>query len=258
MNPIAAMGLTVGYPQKKGSARILLEATDLQFRKGKLVALMGANGAGKSSLLRVLAGIQEPLQGKVRWNDRALSDIPLAERPKWVAALFRSFARTNGLSLWNLVALGRHPYTGFFGKLTSADRAAVDAAIDQVGMQSFAHASIHTLSDGEFQKAMVAKMLAQDASVMLLDEPTTHLDLPSAIELLQLLSQLTAGQGKTVVFSTHNVALALQLADDVLLLGEGGKAVMAPPDDIANHELMCGFLRSSHVRIENGNLRYTF
>jgi len=220
--------------------------------------LMGANGAGKSTLLRVLAGVQQPLAGEVRWSGKPLSSIALGERPRYVSALFRSFSRTNGFTVRDLVTLGRHPYSGFFGKLTGADYMAVEEAISQVGMDRFAGAHVHTLSDGEYQKAMVAKMLAQDAPVMLLDEPTTHLDLPSAIELLQLLSGLTSTKGKAVLFSTHNVALALQLADKVLLLGGDAQSVMASPHDIASHELMCGFLRSAHVRIEDGNLRYTF
>ena len=122
----------------------------------------------------------------------------------------------------------------------------------------FAERQVTTLSDGEFQKTMIAKMLAQDAPVMLLDEPATHLDLPASIELLQLLKKLTSREGKTVIFSTHNIALAFRLVEKILLLDGKGSFAAGTPEELSHHALMCGFLRTDRVRVENGNLIYNF
>lgn len=258
MNAIEIRDLTVGYPRKKGDPDVLLRGLDLTVAKGEIIAVIGANGAGKSSLLRILAGLQEPLAGRVEWFGKSLPTIPVGDRPRYTAALFRGFARADGITVRDLAELGRHPYTGMFGRLKAEDHAAVERAMQTAGISDFAGRQVTTLSDGEFQKAMIAKMLAQDAPVMLLDEPATHLDLPASIELLQLLKKLASKQGKTVVFSTHNIALAFRLVKKILLLDGKGACAAGTPEELSQHELMCGFLRTDRVRVEKGNLIYNF
>jgi len=258
MNAIEIRDLSVGYPRKKGDPDVLLKGLHLSVAKGEIIAVIGANGAGKSSLLRILAGLQEPLSGGVEWFGKSLPAIPVRERPRHVAALFRGFARADGITVRDLAELGRHPYTGMFGRLNSYDHNAVERAMQTAGISDFAGRQVTTLSDGEFQKAMIAKMLAQDAPVMLLDEPATHLDLPASIELLQLLKTLASEEGKTVIFSTHNIALAFRLVEKILLLDGKGAYAFGSPEELSQHELMCGFLRTDRVRVENGNLIYNF
>jgi len=258
MNAIEIRDLSVGYSRKNADSNVLLSGLNLSVAQGEMIAVIGANGAGKSSLLRILAGLQEPFSGGVEWFGTSVPGIPVSERPRRTASLFRGFARAEGITVRDLVELGRHPYTGMFGRLKEEDRAAVERAMYTTGILDFAERQVTTLSDGEFQKTMIAKMLAQDAPVMLLDEPATHLDLPASIELLQLLKKLTSREGKTVIFSTHNIALAFRLVEKILLLDGKGSFAAGTPEELSHHALMCGFLRTDRVRVENGNLIYNF
>ena len=167
--------------------RVVIEQLDFAVNSGECVAVIGANGAGKSSLLRVISGLQEPNEGNVKWNGVSLSDIPLRERPKHLSNMFSQYQRMGGISVRNMVSFGRQPYTGVFGKLKLEDWEFVDSALRHVGMESFYSNSIEDLSDGEFRKVMLAKMWAQDAPIMVLDEPTSHLDMPSSIEFIRLM-----------------------------------------------------------------------
>lgn len=258
MKVLEVRGLKTGYRLEGGAENILLEDFNLTAEEGELIALIGANGAGKSTLLRVLAGLQEPRSGAAEWFGKSLPEIPVNQRPRYAASLFRNFAKADGMSVYDLVALGRHPYTGMFGRLRDEDREAVEHAMTLTGISDFRDRQAATLSDGEFQKAMLAKLLAQDAPLMILDEPATHLDLPAAVDLLRLLNRLSADHGKTVIFSTHNIAPVFKLVRKIILLDGRGNYAAGTPEQLSEHHLMCSFLRTDKVRVENGNLIYNF
>lgn len=245
---IEAHKISVGY-----GSRILVEELDLTLPKGSVTAFIGSNGSGKSSLMRVLNGLQEPLSGKVSWNERDISDFDRKEKAKVAASLYSNFSRVEGFTVAELVALGRSNFTGFFGKLSAQDHRKIDEAIETVGIGSLKEKELTTLSDGEFRKAMLAKLLAQDTDILFLDEPTTHLDLPAALDFVQVLKRL-ALRGKTIVMSTHHLALAFKMADHILLFDGDGKAAFGNADEMMNHELLCGFLKTDKIRVENGNL----
>ncbi len=256
MSVLEVTQLSIGYQGKGAVHRTLVQSLDLGLKKGQLLALIGANGAGKSTLLRVLSGLQKPLAGHITVQGRPLPQIPMEERPRQLAALFRNYARPDGLTARELVALGRQPHTGFWGRLDSRDHSAIDEALHTVGISHLGQNQINNLSDGEFQKAMVAKMLAQDAPIMLLDEPTTHLDLPSAIDLLKLLRKLATVHGKTILFSTHHLDLAFKMVPNILLIAGDGPWALGSPQVLSQHHLMCGFLRTRHIRLVDGNLSF--
>lgn len=247
---IEAHKISVGY-----GSRILVDELDLTLPKGSVTAFIGSNGSGKSSLMRVLNGLQAPLSGKVSWNERDISDFDRKEKAKVAASLYSNFSRVEGFSVSELVALGRSNFTGFFGKLSTEDYEKIDESIEIVGIESLKEKELTTLSDGEFRKAMLAKLLAQDTDILFLDEPTTHLDLPAALDFVQVLKNL-AHKGKTIVMSTHHLALAFKMADHILLFDGEGKTAFGNADQMMNHELLCGFLKTDKVRVENGNLLF--
>lgn len=245
---IEAQKISVGY-----DSRILVNDLDLLLPKSSITAIIGSNGSGKSSLMRVLNGLQNPLAGTVKWNGKPIAEYGKRERALLVASLYSNFSRVEGFTVTELVALGRSNFTGFFGRLSPDDYAKVDEAIATVGITTLKEKELTTLSDGEFRKAMLAKLLAQHTDILFLDEPTTHLDLPAALEFVHVLQNLAKG-GKTIVMSTHHLALAFKMADRILLLDGHGKAAYGSASEMMNHELLCGFLKTDKIKIVDGNL----
>ncbi len=206
--------LTLGYPGRGDVFRDL----SAELRPGELVALLGANGSGKSTLLKALAGNLRPAAGSVTVNGRALQSLNAIERARLVSIVTTDKAAAGGLTVEELAAMGRYPHTGRLGRHSAADRRAVAEALRAVGLESFAGRLSANLSDGERQKAMIARALAQDTPVMLLDEPTAFLDAASRIETLSLLRDLAASRSKAIILSTHDIAPALRLASRLWLV----------------------------------------
>ncbi|HKL03787.1 MAG TPA: ABC transporter ATP-binding protein [Cryomorphaceae bacterium] len=252
---IEAKNIDVSYGAKRGKRKVIKNFST-KLNTGETLVVIGSNGAGKSTLLRTLAGVQDFQSGELLWNDTPIGDIKKDQRPHIVSAMFSNYLRVDGFTVLDLVALGRQPYTGVFGKLKPADWDICKKALVDVGMENFENRQIFSLSDGEYKKVLLAKMLAQDTPVLIFDEPTTHLDLPSSIEFMKLIKKLASQAGKIAVFSTHNLHVAFQLFNTVLLLGEDGQYVQGAVDEIANHELTCSFLRTTDVKFEKGKLIY--
>jgi iron complex transport system ATP-binding protein len=221
-------GLSVGY-----SRRVLLAGLDAVFDAGTLTALVGRNGSGKSTLLRVMAGLAKPFAGEVLAGGRNAAGGLLSTPQTIVSLSPRQLARTVGFvsterirvtnpKVWDLVALGRTPYTDWIGNLSEQDRAAVDEALALVGMEALAGKSVETLSDGEAQRVMIARVVAQDTPVILLDEPTAFLDYVARREVCELLARLAHERGKTIVFSSHELSLVDEFADRRLTISENG------------------------------------
>ncbi len=226
---LAAEQLTIGY--RRGQ-HIRPVATQLQFQTspGQIIALLGPNGCGKSTLLRTLAGMQSPLAGRVLINGHPLASLTPSQRATQLAVVLTE-APDDNLTVYDLVATGRYPYTGWFGRVSEQDEHAVSNALRQTNTQDFAHRPIGTLSDGERQKVMIARAVAQDTPLLILDEPTAHLDVPNRVAVLQLLLRLAHEHQKTVLLSTHALDLALLMADRLWLLQEG-KLQSGVPEDM--------------------------
>lgn len=208
--------LTVGYDEKA-----VLTDISQTLAAGQMVSLLGANGAGKSTLLRTLAGFQPPLAGKVLIDGRNLHSLSPAERSKAVSVVLTERVEVPYMKVEDLVGMGRSPYTGFFGRLDKEDRAIVAEAIGMVGIAHLAQRTVDTLSDGERQKALLAKALAQQTPIILLDEPTAFLDFHAKVSTLRLLLRLAHETNKTIFLSLHDVEMAIQLSDALWIVQDG-------------------------------------
>ncbi len=216
--------VATGYGRKAVAEHITAE-----IRSGELTCLIGPNGAGKSTLLRTLAGFLPALSGRVMLGDKELADYSSKELARLVSIVLTANSDIPNLSAGDVVALGRSPYTGFWGTLGDDDRKIVDEALCLTATEHLRHRMINTLSDGERQKVMIAKALAQQTPVILLDEPTAFLDFPSKISMMRLLRNLAHDLGKTVFLSTHDLTIALQLADTIWLSDDSGNIVSDTP-----------------------------
>ncbi len=224
--------LQTGY--RSGGKKIITTKGPLalEVRAGQLICLLGPNGAGKSTLLRTLAGLHAPLEGAVRSNGVDVRQLTPTQRARTVSLVLTERIGTHQLTVYSLVALGRYPYSGWMGGLVETDRAAIEWAIEAAGIQALRDRKLSTLSDGENQKVMLARALAQDTPVLMLDEPTAHLDLPSRIRLMRLLHQLADQTKKAILLSTHDLELALQVADEVWLLQNTETMHRGAPEDL--------------------------
>ena len=210
---------TIGYRNGRSVVPVVT-AINATLCAGEVVALIGMNGAGKSTLLRTLSAFQRPLSGNVEFAKGEVSSLSTAELAKSVSVVLteNSFAT---LTVSELVSLGRTPYTGFLGLLTNEDKAVVTAAMERIGVTHLADRVVTTLSDGERQKCLIAKAIAQETPLMLLDEPTAFLDFRSKVQLFRTLRALAADDGKAVVVSTHDIEMALRFATKLWLICDG-------------------------------------
>ena len=212
--------LSIGYATKKEKI-VIAENLNLNLAQGKLIALIGGNGIGKSTLLRTLCGIQQPLSGEVFLNEKALNSYsPLALAQQLSLVLTEKLPPSN-LTVYELVALGRQPYTNWLGKLSENDINQINRAIELTQITSLTEKKHFEISDGQLQKVLVARALAQDTPLIILDEPTTHLDLLHKVSLFKLLKKLSQETNKCILFSTHDIDLAIQLADEMIVMTEG-------------------------------------
>ena len=208
---ISTNNLTIGYDQK-------VVQRDLSFSlcQGEMVCMLGPNGCGKSTLLRTLAGLQPAIGGtfeiqNTKSNIQNSTALVLTER-----------LSLENTTIHDVVAMGRYPYTSFLGGLSAEDEQVVSQALANVGLEGTEDSFFNAHSDGEKQRALIAKAIAQETPIILLDEPTAHLDLPNRIKILQLLRRLAHEQGKTILISTHELDLAIQLSDRILLMSKQG------------------------------------
>lgn len=226
---LSAENLSVGYRNGR-TLTVVASGISLSLRRGELVALLGANGTGKSTLLRTLSGVQPPLSGSVLIDGQSLAAISQRRRSRLISIVYTDRTLAGALTVTELVSLGRQPYTGFFGRLDRDDLQIVEQALEAVGIAHKAADYVATLSDGERQKAMIARALAQEAPIIILDEPTTFLDVASRLDTMTLLSQLASRHDKAIVLSTHDISAALTYASRLWLLDRSGVITEGPTD----------------------------
>lgn len=210
---ITLSNLTLAYQQK-----CLLRSANITFVGGTLTALIGRNGAGKSTLLRALAAIDTPKEGAVLLAEQNIHNLSAEHRAKLISFVSTQRVRIANMLCQDVVAIGRAPYTNWLGSMQDEDSQIVSSALKAVGMEEFALRAIDTLSDGECQRIMIARALAQQTPVIVLDEPTAFLDIPTRFEICRLLADLAHNSGKTIIFSTHDIDAAMPVCDAFAIL----------------------------------------
>jgi len=209
--------LSIGYKTKKAET-VVVSNINISLQKGQLIGLVGANGIGKSTLLRTLTQVQPKLSGLIYLNEKTLETYSNIDLAKTMSLVLTESVASKNLTVFELIALGRQPYTNWVGKLSEDDIEIVNRAILQTNIDELKHKKCFELSDGQLQKVMIARALAQDTDLIILDEPTTHLDMYHKAYILKLLQKLTKETGKTILFSSHEIDLAIQLCDSMIVM----------------------------------------
>lgn len=237
--------VSIGY-KSRGAEHLVARSINVALHAGEVVALIGCNGAGKSTLLRALGGYEKPLKGTILYNGTTTGNATPAQLARLIAVVLTDNAVAGALTVRELVSLGRTPYTNFTGHLRQSDRAVVDWAINAVGVGPLAHRAVGTLSDGERQKCMIAKALAQETPVVMLDEPTAFLDFGSKVALFRLLQRLAREMNKAVIVSTHDIELALRLAHRLWLI-DGGTLHCGTADELSATGVLGAFIAGDGI-----------
>lgn len=249
--------LAVGYRNGK-TAVTLLQGLNLSLEKGKLVALLGQNGAGKSTLLRALTCDERPISGTIKVNGRNLADMSQKDRSRLIGLVSTERIQAGALTVTELVGLGRQPHTGFLGRLDDEDHEIVRQSMEDAGIIGKANEYMASLSDGERQKAMIARALAQQTPIIILDEPTAFLDVASRIETMRLLQTLAHDRGKAVLLSSHDISQSLMLADELWLITTDRQVITGSTDELVASGAMDRLFDNHSIHFNNQILDYSF
>ncbi|MDR1021704.1 MAG: ABC transporter ATP-binding protein [Prevotellaceae bacterium] len=252
---IEARNLRIGYTAK-GEQREIFPAFSAVAGEAELVALLGRNGRGKSTLLRTIIGIQPPLDGAVHILEKDIRAYPLRTLATLVSYVSTDNVKVGNLKVFDLVSLGRYPYTGWFGALSADDKKVVMQSLAMVGMEAYAWQNTGCLSDGERQRVVIARALAQDTPIIVLDEPTAFLDLPNRYEIVLLLKQLAQEQRRAILFSTHDLSIALKIADRVWVMCDG-EFHQGAPQKLMHENVFDKLLQNTRLSVdhETGEVR---
>ncbi|MEZ4683046.1 MAG: ABC transporter ATP-binding protein [Caldilineaceae bacterium] len=250
MTTLTTSNLAIGYTHGRRTTAVL-DNLNIALRPGELTCLIGPNGAGKSTLMRTLAGMQIPLSGHVHLGTDELHRIPAQRLAKQLAVVLTERIEVGNLSSYALATLGRHPYTDWRGQLSAHDETVVREALVAVGAAALAARPVNELSDGERQKVMIARALAQEPRILLLDEPTAFLDLPRRVEVMQLLHKLARERNCAILLSTHDLELALRLADRLWLMPVGGPLRVGLPEELALNGALATTFQSEGVEFDS-------
>ncbi|SKB53296.1 iron complex transport system ATP-binding protein [Salegentibacter salinarum] len=236
MNPpekhsiLKTIDLDIGYSNKTAKT-IITEAINIEVHEGELVAVIGVNGVGKSTFLRTLSGVQDALKGKVLVKNEQIQQIDSLELASLVSLVLTEQPISKNLSVFELVALGRQPYTNWIGRLSKNDLRQIKKSLQNVGIEDLQNKKCYELSDGQLQKVLIARAIAQNTPLVILDEPTTHLDLYHKAYVLKLLKKLTRKTNKAIVFASHEINLAIQLCDKIILM-QNKKVTTGSPKEL--------------------------
>lgn len=254
---LVAENLRIGYPAKHRSYDILGGPFNLQLQRGQLVCLLGPNGAGKTTLLKTLTGMLKPVSGDVYLEGESVFKITAGRLSRSVSIVLTDRQYPGNMTVYGLVALGRSPYTGWWGNLSQFDEKVIRQSMDDAGIGHKASKYLDRISDGERQKAVIARALAQDTYMVILDEPTAHLDLPNRTEVMLTLKKLASEKNKAIILSTHDLDLALQTADVLWLFDAEGNLFTGVPEDLVlDGSLAKAFpLQHSFFDLQSGSFR---
>lgn len=251
---LKALNLSIGYSHKKEKITVA-SSINLSLEEGKLIALIGANGIGKSTLLRTITGIQKPISGNVLLNNKDIHQLNSLTLALNLSVVLTEKLPPSNLTVWELVALGRQPYTNWIGKLSDDDTAKINEAMALTQIQHLAARKHYEISDGQLQKVLIARALAQDTPIIILDEPTTHLDLLHKVSVFRLLKTLSKETQKCILFSTHDIDLAIQLSDEIILM-KAEKVVHDQPCNLIGRGSFDNLFESEHILFDKGKGKF--
>lgn len=243
--------LSVGYGKT-----IIASNINATLRGGELTCLLGPNGAGKSTLLRTLCCFQSALGGNLLLDGENVAQMEARELSRLIGIVLTDRVSVQGMTVRDIVAMGRSPYTNYWGKLTAEDEDIIDSAIEQCSIQELTERDSTTLSDGERQKVMIAKALAQQTPIILLDEPTAFLDFPSKVDTMLLLKRLAHESSKAILISTHDLDLALQTADNLWLMRKHNDIIVGTPQNLANNGSLAKCFSNANITFSPEQLRF--
>ena len=246
--------LAIGYRLRHNETKIVAQGITASIESGGMTCLLGANGVGKSTLLRTLSGFQPTLSGRICIGGKDMLKMTRRQMSRTIGVVLTTKLEVRNMTVEEMVGMGRNPYTGFWGTLTANDREVVCRAMALVGISDFADRMIQTLSDGERQKVMIAKTLAQETPVIYLDEPTAFLDFPSKVDVMQLLLRLAHEEGKTVFLSTHDLELALQMADTLWMMDRRQGLSIGSPHELADNGVLSRYIENDNISFDTHNL----
>jgi iron complex transport system ATP-binding protein len=259
MSVLSTQQLSIGYT-KKGIDTTVQSALELELKAGELVCLIGPNGSGKSTLLRTLAGLQKPLDGSIKIDNYDLAKLNQHERALQFALVLTDRVDIENATVRDMVSFGRHPHSDWWGNFTDEENSLIQESIIAVHLGHKVNSYLNELSDGERQRVMIAKALVQDTPIILLDEPTAHLDLPNRVEIMLLLHKLAHKTRKSILLSTHELDMALQAADRIWLITEKNGVECGVPEDLVfNGSFNRAFQSKSFVfNSANGNFSMNY
>jgi iron complex transport system ATP-binding protein len=241
--------LCAGYKQGAQITEVIRNL-NMSVQKGEIIGVIGENGIGKSTMLRTLTRDQLPLSGSILIDGKELHAYSRNEFARKVSFVSTETIRLNHCTVKELVSFGRYPYTNWFGQLSHDDENAIIEAISMVGLLPLADRNINEISDGERQRVMIARTLAQDTDIIILDEPTAFLDMPNKFEIIHLLSELTRTKNKTIIFSSHDLSIAMKEADRLWLMMPG-EFIDGAPEDLALQHSISKIFRQTRLKFDN-------
>jgi iron complex transport system ATP-binding protein len=253
---LSLSSLRIGYESGR-EENLLLPPLTASARRGEMIALIGKNGIGKSTLLRTIAGLQPSLGGDIIYSGKSIHEYSRTDLARTIGYISTEIVKVSNMRVYDLVALGRFPYTNWFGKIDMNDHEIITDAIEKTGMSALSWRFISELSDGERQKAMIARILAQDTGILVMDEPTAFLDIGSKFEILHLMHLLSQKSGKTIIFSTHDLNVAMSQADKIWLIVDN-RLLEGAPEDLMLQGEFDNLFDSSTVQYNSEHGTYSF
>ena len=254
MTILSVSNLSIGYTTKKENI-VIAKNLNLNLEEGKLIALIGENGIGKSTLLRTLSGLKKPLKGTIHLNNKELKNYSHLDLAQNLSLVLTEKLPPSNLTVFELIALGRQPYTNWIGKLTKEDLEKIKEAIALTQMEHLSEKKYYEISDGQFQNVLVARALAQDTPLIILDEPSTHLDLFHKVSLFKLLKKLATESNKCILFSTHDIDLAIQLSDEMIVM-TADNVVQDQPCNLISNGIFDTLFKDENIKFDSEKGRF--
>ena len=251
---LSVHNLAIGYTSKQGTNEISSGIT-FEIPRGELIGVIGKNGIGKSTFLRTIAGIQPKLKGEIYLSDKPIESYSTKELAKHIGVVLTERLPESNLTVYELISLGRHPYTNWIGKLSTQDKEIIEKAIQYTQIEELKHKKYFELSDGQLQKVLIARAIAQDTDIIILDEPTAHLDVHHTAETFNLLKKLSSTFNKTIFVSTHEVNLALELSDTLFAFSTKGLTI-EKTEKLVNSNVLSDLFESHLIRFDKESKQF--